>query len=181
MGLFFEVLSAINNPNQRASIDQLGTITNTVQQLASSRGIEPSQMQTLMSALGGVLRPAIQQQRTAIGGNQLEGLIGQLAGGSLSSSVIQSMLPPQMQQQIIQGISQRTGMDASMLQAILPSLIPVVLNLINMGGSKTGSQGSNPILNTFLDGDRDGDTDLGDVFKFAGRFLNPPNQLPQPV
>jgi len=43
-----------------------------------------------------------------------------------------------------------------------------------MGASTSGVGGSNSLLNTFLDSDRDGDTDLGDVFKFANRFLNPP-------
>ncbi|MBF1999646.1 MAG: DUF937 domain-containing protein [Synechococcales cyanobacterium M58_A2018_015] len=172
MGLFFEVLSAINNPNQQASVDQLSSITNTVQQLAASRGIEPSTMQTVLSGLGSALRPAMQQQ--ARGGGSLENLMGQLTGASGGLGALSSFLPPQMQQQLVQGIAQKTGISAGTLEGMLPTLIPVVMNLLKMGNSTSGGGiGSNPLLRTFLDSDNDQDVDLGDVFKFANRFLTP--------
>ena len=62
MGLFFDVLSAINNPNQNANVDQLSSVAGSVQQLASQHGVEPSAMQGIVSGLGGALRPALQQQ-----------------------------------------------------------------------------------------------------------------------
>jgi hypothetical protein len=43
-----------------------------------------------------------------------------------------------------------------------------------LGAPTPGSIGTNPLLTGFLDGDKDGDVDLGDVFKFATRFLNSP-------
>jgi hypothetical protein len=173
MGLFFDVLSAINNPNQQASVSQLESVTNSIQQLASSRGIEPSQMQNVMSVVGNVLQPMLQQQRSTMGGNQLENLIGQAMGTGGMAAGLQTLLSSQSLQQISQTVSQKTGLSPNVIQAMLPTLIPSVMSLLKMGAPKPGVQGSNPLLNAFLDSDRDGNTDLGDVMKFANRFLNP--------
>lgn len=179
MGLFFDVLSAINNPNQQASVDQLNTVTNTIQQLATSHGVEPAAMQTILSGLGGSLRPALQQQATS--GN-VGDLLGQVArAGSEASTMggLASILSPQLQQQLVQALTQKTGVNAATIQSLLPSLIPIVLQLLNMGSSTTNGSfnnplSNNPLLKSFLDSDRDQDVDLGDVFKFANRFLNSP-------
>lgn len=178
MGLFFDVLSAINNPNQQGSVSQLASITQSVQDLASSRGVQPDMMQTMLSVLGSSISPALRQQRSMMGSNQLENLVGRSLGGSAVASVMQSLLPPQTQQQIIETVAQKTGLSPNAIQGMLPTLIPLVLGLLSMGAKKpgvatTGSSG-NSLLNAFLDSDQDGDTDLGDVFKFATRFLNAP-------
>jgi uncharacterized protein YidB (DUF937 family) len=172
MGLFFDVLSSINNPNQQGSVAQLETLTNTVQQAASEQGIGASQLQGILSALGGALSPVLRQQGLANGG--LGGAIGQLAGAGASTAAIQALIPPQLQQQLIQIVSQKTGVSASTLQVLLPTLLPAVISLLNMGASKSGIGGTNPLLTAFLDGNQDGNTDLGDVLKFATRFLNSP-------
>lgn len=178
MGLFFDVLSAINNPNQNASVDQLSGIMNTVQQAAASSGMDPSTMESVLSGLGGSLRPALQQQAMGGGMGNLLGSLAGAAGGGGSAlgglGGLTGLLTPQLQQQLIEGVSQKTGVSAGQLQGLLPTLLPAVMQLLNMGSSKTGGPASNPLLQAFLDSDRDQDVDLGDVFKFAGRFLNPP-------
>jgi hypothetical protein len=172
MGLFFDVLNSINDPKQGGSVDQLSGVMDSIQQLTGKQGMNATATQALMSALSGPLKSALQQQSTTGGG--LNDLIGQFAGGNPSVSAVQSLFPPQMQQQMIQGVAQKTGMSPSLLQSVLPTLLPAVMGILNMGRPNVpGARGGNPILNTFLDSDRDGDTDLGDVFKFAGRFLNP--------
>ncbi|NJO42154.1 MAG: hypothetical protein HC769_25590 [Cyanobacteria bacterium CRU_2_1] len=171
MGLFYEVLSAINNPNQPASTDQLSLILNTVQQVAGSRGLSPATTQTLMSVLGGHVRSALQQQRMTSGGSQLETMLSQFGGTDATMGLLQSLFTPQQQQQMLQDTVQRTGISADTVKAILPTLLPAVLNLLKMGSA--GSQGSNTILSAFLDSDKDGDADLGDAMVFANRFLNP--------
>lgn len=175
MGLFFDVLSAINNPNQQASVSQLDSIAGSLQQLSASSGIQPNQMQGMLSVLGGALRPMLQKQQTTMGANQLGGLIGQLAGSRTggNSSLMQSLFTPQLQQQLTQMIAQKTGISPNLVQMALPTLIPAVMSLLNMGSPKPGAQASNSILDTFLNSKRDGDVDLGDVFRFSNRFLNP--------
>jgi hypothetical protein len=173
MGLFFDVLSAINNPNQGGSVEQLTGIMNAANQMASASGMDGNAMQGALSGLGSVLRPAMKQQ-AATGG--LESLVGQLAGGALTGgaggAALQSLLTPQLQQQVVQGLAQKTGLPAGVLQSALPGLVSTAMGFMNMGAPK-GGIGTNPLLRAFLDADRDGDADLGDVFKFAGRFLNP--------
>jgi hypothetical protein len=171
MGLFFDVLSTINNPNQQGSVAQLESITNSVQQVMVSRGIQPSQMQNVMSILGNMLRPALKQQHSTLDGNQLQNLIDQVVDTNLDTFALQSLLSPQLQQQIVEAVSQQTGLSPNVIQAALPTLTSAVLSLLNMGSTKSGTLGSNSLLSTFLDSDTN--TDMGDVLKFANRFLNP--------
>ncbi|WAL58306.1 DUF937 domain-containing protein [Thermocoleostomius sinensis] len=171
MGLFFDLLSAINNPSQQATVSQLETITNSIDRVTTAQGFDASKTQSLLSALGNAMRPALAQQQDKLGNRQLEDLLAR-AGTNTNATAFQAIFPPQLQQQIAQGVSQRTGVSPNILQGILPTLIPSVLGLLNMGANKPGSIGGNPLLSSFLAGDRRGNTDLGDVFKFAHRFLN---------
>jgi len=170
MGLFFEILKSINNPNQQGSVDHLSTIMNTVQQSGASRGINSSTLQTVMSTLGGVMRPVLQDNTNSM--PSLDSLMTQLGTGNSSASTLPSFLTPQLQQQMVQAIGQKTGLSANTLQTLLPGVITTAMGFLGMGASKPGIAGGNPVLNAFLDGDRNGDADLGDAFKFAGRFLN---------
>ncbi|MDJ0707347.1 MAG: DUF937 domain-containing protein [Leptolyngbyaceae cyanobacterium MO_188.B28] len=177
MGLFFEVLSAINHPDQLASVSQLQTVIDMMQELGASRGIEASKMQGVMSALSKLLRPALQEQRTSFGEEQLRILISDAASSSKAAMVIHSMFATELQEQMVEGIVQKTGFDAGTVQAMLPMLILSVLMLLNLGSNPSNEKEDNPLLTTFLDSDRDEDADLGEVFKFSNRFLNPPQSL----
>lgn len=174
MGLFFEVLSAINNPMQKASIEQLAGFTNGIQQLSKNNGIDPGNMQTVISTIGGLLRPVLKQQKMTLGNQNLDALLGQVMGaGGLGS--LTSFITPQLQQQIIGVIAEKTGISSSNLQSIVSDTLPLVINLFNMGSSGTpGGKFQNNILQAFLDSDQDKDVDMGDVLHFANRFLNPP-------
>jgi hypothetical protein len=173
MGLFFDVLSSINNPNQQGSVEQLSGIMNSIQDLASNQGMNRSTTQSILSAMSGPLRSVLQQQGTG-GNNLLNTMMGQMMGGGTPNpAMLESLMPPQLQQQIVQTVSRTTGLDAGMIQTALPTLTSAVLGLLNMGSSTTpGAQiGGNPLLSAFLGSDST--PDLGDVFKFANRFLNP--------
>jgi hypothetical protein len=178
MGLFFEVLSAINNPNQKATIEQLGSMVGSVQQLATDKNIDASTMQTVMSTVGGFLRPALQQQKNLGGLDQLQNLIGQVAGGGNAGGagglgMLSTLLAPQLQGQIVEKLAQTTGLSPSILEGVVASVLPGIMGLFNMGGSFPGAKTENALLVSFLDSDNDKDVDLGDVLKFANRFINP--------
>lgn len=166
MGLIFDVLSAINNPNTEGNVDQLAQVMNTVKQIAGENGVSDSTLQSVLSGLGGMLRPALKQQGIGTSPSGLDNLLG----GGLSS-----LLTGSMTQQMVKGIAAKTGLNEGMLQGVIPVLVPAVLGLFKMGKTKPGVVGGNPLLNAFLDGDKDGDVDLGDAFKFASRFLNAPH------
>jgi len=141
--------------------------------VATSRGIQPSQMQNIMSVVGNMLRPVLRQQQSLPDGNQLQNLISQAASTSTSGVGMQSLLSPQLQQQIVQTVSQTTRISPNVIDAILPTVISSVQSMLSMGSSSGGSVNSNSILHTFLDSDRDGDTDLSDVLRFGDRFVHP--------
>ena len=62
MGLFDNILSAIDNPEQEASSDGLGSILDTVQDLASNNQINPASLQSAMSIVGNYTRSALQEK-----------------------------------------------------------------------------------------------------------------------
>ena len=167
--MFFEVLSAINNPNQQASVSQLKHITQSAQTIATSQGINPNQMQLIMTVLGSALQPILQQKQSQLGAGQLASVLD-CAG---DPSALTSIISPPQQQQLAQTVVQKTGMQPSVAQTLVPQLLPIVMHLFNMGAPTPGSVGgTNSLLSTFLDDKQPHNTDLGNVMKFAGRFLN---------
>ena len=173
MSLFFDALSAINNPHQQASISHLETMTSAVQKIAGEHGIPSNQMSTILSAVGTAVLPALQQKAAGGGGgNPLEQMMGGALGGMLGNAALQNLLPAQAQNQLVEGLAQKTGLNASMLQSMVPALIPVVMGFLNMGANKPGQPSGNPLLSAFLGGDQGG-ADLGNVLTMANRFLNP--------
>ncbi len=59
MGLFHNILAAIDNPEQEASPEGLGSIFDTLQDLASTNQINPVALQSAMSIVGNYTRSAI--------------------------------------------------------------------------------------------------------------------------
>ncbi len=160
MGLFFELLNSINDPKQSGSIDQLSGVLNAATQVAQQNNLDPTMMQTVLSAMSGPMRSALQN-----GGNPMDILSSVMSG---NPSAIGNLFTPQLQQQMVQTVAQKTGISSSILQMAIPLLIPVVLNVFKMGGGS--SLNTNSLFSAFLQGDR---ADLGQVMKYADRFLNP--------
>lgn len=162
MGLFFELLNSINDPKQSGNIDQLAGVLTAATHVAQQNNLDPGMMQTVLSAMSGPMRSTLQN-----GGNPMDILSSVMSG---NPSAIGSLFTPQLQQQMVQTVSQKTGISSSVLQMAIPLLIPVVLNVFKMGGGSSGKLDTNSLFNAFLQGDR---ADLGQVMKYADRFLNP--------
>jgi hypothetical protein len=174
MGLFDQVVGALNDPDRQANTDQLSSIVNMASQLGGSQasGTSGSQ-QVLMSVVGQFVRSSLQQTSQNQGRSQAASLVNQFAGTSASPAALQALFSSQQQQQLVDVASQKTGIDASTIQSMLPVLVPLALNLLKTGaGSQTSTQPNNSVLDAFLDSDGDGDVDLGDAMSMAGRFLN---------
>lgn len=172
MGLFDQIVGALNNPNQQANSNQLGSILNTVQQLSSTYHTDPSTTQTTLSIVGGFVRSALQDKQATGGNDMVQSIVNQFSGTSANPSAIAALFSAPQISQLINTISSRTGLDASRIQAMLPVLIPVVLNLLQSGSTSGNSQqGPNPVLNAFLDADGDGDVDIADAIGMADRFF----------
>lgn len=171
MGLFDAIVGAIANPNQQASPDQLGSILNTVQQLAGHNGIDPATSNTVMSMVGGYVRSALQQQQAAGGSQQVEDLVNQFSGLGANPSAVSALFSPEQQSQIANAISQQTGIPAAQIMGALAMLVPIVLKMLQSGANTQGQPGGNNVLNAFLDADQDGDVDIADAMGMAGQFL----------
>jgi len=168
MGLFDQIASAIDNPALKANSGQLGDILNTVQQLNGQQGMNGDSTQAVMSLLGNHVRSALKSQPTG----QAQALVNQYSGTSANNDAVNALFSSEQQQQIAQQISQRTGVSSNLVQRLLPMLVPIVLNLLHSGTPQTNSQqGSNPVLNQFLDSDGDGDVDVADALRLAGNFM----------
>ncbi|MGL5079888.1 MAG: DUF937 domain-containing protein [Microcoleaceae cyanobacterium] len=173
MGLFDQILSAVNDPSSQASKDQIGGIVNTVQQLANSQNLSPDNTQTTLSMLGGFVRSALQEKRTNQGSDAVQSMVNQFGGTQANASAVNSLFSPQQQAQVAQAIAQRTGINAGTIQGLLPMLIPVVLGLLSTGTDTRNPQSSknNQVLTNFMDADGDGDVDVADAMRMAGKFL----------
>lgn len=174
MGLLDQLMGAVANPNQQANPDQLSAIFNTVQQMSGNYGVESNATQAVLSALGGHVKTALQQRQQTVGTDGVAAIVNQVSGTHPNAGALDALFGGN-QQQVVQSVSQQSGVNASTIQAMLPALIPLVMSVLQSGamnqGGATGAGGGNPILNAFLDGDRDGDTDLGDLMSMAGRFM----------
>ncbi|MBD1912296.1 MULTISPECIES: DUF937 domain-containing protein [unclassified Leptolyngbya] len=174
MPLFDQILGAINNPNQQASSDQLGTILNTLQQVAGNQGTNTGTTQAAMSVVGSYVRSALKQKASQGGAGQVDSIMRQFAGTGPNPAAVQALFNPSQQQQLTQTISQRTGLNASQIQGLLVVLVPIALKLLSSGAQQgQGSAvGGNSVLGAFMDADGDGDVDMGDALSMAGRYLN---------
>jgi hypothetical protein len=171
MSLFNQILGAINNPEQEASSNQLGSILDTVQQLSNSYNTNPSTIQSAMSIVGGFTRSALQQKRNTGGEAQVQNIINQFAGTQANSQVLSMLFNSSQLQAMIQQISSRTGINAQTVQAMLPILVPLVLNFLKTGKSISDRQSANPVLSSFLDANGDGEVDIADAMMMASRYL----------
>jgi hypothetical protein len=172
MSLFEQILGAIDNPNQQASVNQLSSLLGVAQQVTNQHGIDPGVLQQAVSLVGTQIRSSLQEKRNTQGSEQVETLVNQFSGLSADPNAPAALFSPQQQEQLISMVSEHTGIDASLLRSLLPTLVPLALNLLQSGALNQGNaSGGNSVLNAFLDNDRDGDVDLGDALGMAGKFL----------
>jgi len=152
----------------------MGMVLNAVQQLSSNQGMNPSTTQTILSVVGNHIRSSLQQQQAIAGPQQTQAIVNQYSGTNPNVNAVQAIFSPQQQQQVSLDAAQRTGLNAQTIQSLLPMLVPIVLQLLQSGASNQGGAGagSNSVLSSFLDSDRDGDVDVGDALSLAGQFLN---------
>ncbi|MBC8122985.1 MAG: DUF937 domain-containing protein [Gemmatimonadaceae bacterium] len=168
MGLFNQILTAIANPEQQASSGQIGGVLGTLQQQGQAHGTDAQGMTQVLSVVGQYVRNALKQQGS--GPDQAQATVQQYSGTQPNPQAVQAVFGSQ-QQQVVQDTSNRTGLDASTIQSLLPVVVPLILNLLQSGTNTQNPQHGNPVLGTFLDSDTDGDVDLGDLMRAAGRFL----------
>jgi hypothetical protein len=177
MSLFDALLGAIENPQQQASMDGLGSMVGAVQQLSGQNGLDPAMMQTVLSMVGGQVRSSLQDQNDSMGPDHVAGLVNQFSGMGANPSAVSALFGAQGEQQLAGQIAQRTGIDGNMIMALLPTLVPIALQFLQGGGAAPMQQqqgnafAGNPLINAFLDKNHDGGVDMGDAMNMAAQFL----------
>lgn len=170
MGIFDQVMGAIQDPNREASIGQLGQIVSMAQQVAQASNANSSTTQQAASVVGSFVQSALKEKQQSQGLDAVLDLVQQ--GTTDGAGVLPKLFSPDQQSAIATTVSEKTGLDADQVIAMLPMVIPIVMKFLNQGAAKTGTQAQgNPLVTAFLDGDGDGDVDMGDVLKMAGRFM----------
>ena len=170
MGIFDQVMGAIQDPNREASFGQLGQIVSKAQQVAQANNANSSATQQAASVVGGFVQSALKEKQQTQGIDAVLDLVKQ--GTTDGAGVLPKLFNPDQQTQIASAVAQKTGLDASQVMVMLPMVIPIVMKFLNQGSAKTGTQAQgNPLVNAFLDSDGDGDVDMGDMLKMAGRFM----------
>lgn len=172
MGLFDQIINAIDNPNQEGNPGQLSNILNTVQQLSNNTGTDTSAMQSALGIVGNYVRSALQEKRVTEGEEAAQATVEEYGGTAPNPQAVDSLFSPFLQQQVAEAVAQRTGLNAGMVQQLLPMLVPMVLNFLKSGANAQNPRtGGNPVLNSFLDADNDGDVDIADAMQMATRYL----------
>jgi hypothetical protein len=169
MSLVNAILGAIDNPDQQGSAGQIGGILNTVQQLSQSNAASPDAMQTAVGIVGKYVRSSLQEKRQTEGAEAAAAVVNQYSGTQANPQVVNVLLSSEQAQRLINEVANKTGLSAEMIQGLLPTLIPLVLQFLQSGASQQSLD--NSVLNSFLDADGDGDVDMMDAMKMAGKFM----------
>ena len=172
MGLFNQILQAVNNPNQQASLGELGNILSTIQQTGSIYGADPAKSQMLLSTVSGYVRSALQEKQSTEGPDMVKNLVNQFSGTSANPQAVFALFSQTKLAEMVPEIAQKSGLNAATIQAMLPVVVPALLSMLKAGASTDNPQAAaNPVLNAFLDADGDGKIDMTDVMNLAGKFL----------
>ncbi len=171
MGLFDQVMKAVADPGRQASVGQLTQILGSAKQIANENNADADTMQQAMSVIGGFVRSSLKDTRRAQGDDAAQSLIEE--GSANGATVIPKLFNNAQLAEMISAVTQKTNLNTNQVQGILPMVLPLVMKFLSTGNAKGGAAqtSTNPILTAFLDGDSDGDVDMGDVIGMASKFM----------
>lgn len=172
MGLFDQIINAIDSNDSQGDAKQIDSNLNTMQQLSNGFGTDSSATQSALSIVGNYVRGALQQKRSENGAEEAQSIVNQYSGTESNSQAVDSLFSGSQVTQIVGEVARKTGLNPGIVQQMLPMLIPIVLNMLRSGThSQNPQSGTNPVLNAFLDADRDGDVDIADAMQLASRHF----------
>ena len=171
MGLFDQVMKAVADPGRQANIGQLTQILGSAKQVAKDNNADSDTMQQAMSVIGGFVRSSLKEKRQTEGPAAAQARLEE--GAANGAAVIPKLFSSGQLSDMIGAVTQKTSLNSNQVQGILPMVLPLVMKFLSTGNAKgsAAATGSNPILTAFLDGDGDGDVDMGDMLGMAGKFM----------
>lgn len=183
MNLFDAVSEALADPERETAPSDVEKFAGLLKGVlgASPEGgestppeiIKPDQTQAVVGVLGSLLKNALTEKKAATGPAGIEDTLQQLGSGSGAVDILKNILGAGKVDAGIQQAGEKSGLNPQTIMAMAPVLMPVVLKLLKSGQKKSDATASadNPVLNAFLDSDRDGDVDLADALRLAGGYL----------
>ncbi|MEL7476474.1 MAG: hypothetical protein AAGJ55_09630, partial [Cyanobacteria bacterium J06555_12] len=108
MSLFDLVTSAIANPNQQASTNQLGGILQAVSQLSGQGSGNQSTSQMIMALAGRYLKSNLQQRRQTDGDETIMNLVQQFSGTQADETAVSALLSGDQQEKLAQEAASQT-------------------------------------------------------------------------
>ena len=171
MGLFDQVMKAVADPSRQASAGGLTSILGAAKQVGQQNNADSDTMQQAMSVIGGFVRSSLKDKRQSDGSAAAQALLEE--GAANGASVLPKLFNHSQMTEMISAVTQKTSLNTNQVQGILPMVLPLVMQFLSTGNKKGGAAAtdSNPILTAFLDGDGDGDVDMGDMLGMAGKFM----------
>lgn len=185
---FFETLvSSIQDPQAGTQKADLQGLLNalTGNQGATEAGVPPDAAQGVAGAIGSFLKPALREAGQSGGTEGIDALLGSLKQSANSPQQLEQTLGRERMQQLIGNAQQKSGLSPEAIVGMLPALLPAVVSLLQSGaragtpapgaaaaaGSPMGALAANPLLQSFIDSDGDGDVDMADLVAMGSKFL----------
>jgi len=190
---FFDVLvSSIQDPQagtQKSDLEGLlgallgGSPSSAPQ---ASRQIPPQAAESLAGTIGSALKPALREAGQQGGIEGIDALLGSLKQNANSPQALERTLGRERMDQMVTQAQQKSGLPVDSIMSMLPVILPALVGLLQSGarqgaapsaqagvasGDPMAGLGSNPLLNSFLDSDGDGDVDMQDLVRFGSKFL----------
>ena len=190
---FFEVLvSSIQDPQAGTQKSDLEGLLGAL--LGGAPGTTPTQARQIPSGaaeglagtIGSALKPALREAGQQGGIEGIDALLGSLKQNANSPQALERTLGHNRMEQMVNKAQQQSGLPTDAIGSLLPVIIPALVSLLQSGARTGGAPSAqtgatagdplaglaaNPLLQSFLDSDGDGDVDMQDLVRLGSKFL----------
>lgn len=187
MNFFDALVSSIQDPQAGTQKADLQGLLNALTggQGAAGAAVPPDAAQGVAGAIGSFLKPALREAGQSGGPEGIDALLGSLKQNADSPQQLEQTLGRERMEQMVNSAQQKSGLSSEAIIGMLPALLPAVVSLLQSGaragtpanttgataGSPLGALAANPLLQSFIDSDGDGDVDMADLVAMGSKFL----------
>jgi len=190
MNLFETLISSIQDPQagtQQSDLEGLlAALLGGSPAAPETRSVPPAAAEELAGSIGNVLKPALREAGQQGGIQGIDALLGSLKQNAGSPQALERTLGRDRMDQMVNQAQQKSGLPVDTIMSMLPVIIPALVALLQSGarrdaapsaptGATTGDPlaglAANPLLQSFLDTDGDGDVDMADLIRLGSKFL----------
>jgi hypothetical protein len=189
---FFDVLvSSIQDPQagtQKSDLEGLlGALLGGAPGAApQNRQLPPGAAESVAGSIGSALKPALREAGQQGGIEGIDALLGSLKQNANSPQALERTLGHDRMEQMVNKAQQQSGLPTDAIGSLLPVIIPALVSLLQSGARTGGAPSAqtgatagdplaglaaNPLLQSFLDSDGDGDVDMQDLVRLGSKFL----------